>query len=120
MSDGKPNTIVSIAPTRVAVLGNSGSGKTYLADALAHLATTHGRPIATLHLDHVHFDTDQPRSADGKLVRRSEADKEVILTAGLHASPHGWIVEGIFGELLELPCRSGCGACRGCRGVACH
>ncbi len=88
-------------PICVAVLGNSGSGKSYLADELARLALTHERPVATIHLDHVYFDTDQPRRADGKLVRRSDADKQALLTAGLQASPLGWIVEGVFGELVE-------------------
>ena len=55
--------------------------------------------MTTLHLDHVHFDTSQPRQPDGKLVRRSEAEKQAMLTAALQSSSHGWVVEGIFGEL---------------------
>jgi len=86
-------------PLRVIVLGNSGSGKSYLADALETLMASVGRPITCVHLDHVHFDTTQPRLPGVKLVRRSEAEKHALLDAAMQASPHGWVVEGIFGEL---------------------
>jgi adenylate kinase family enzyme len=73
---------------RTIIVGNSGSGKTWLA---TRLATEFGAPV--FHLDDLFWEPggfDKKRSAD-------EVDR-LIAESKSEAS---WIVEGVFGELAE-------------------
>lgn len=74
---------------RAVIIGNSGSGKTWLA---AKMAKTDR--ISVIHLDELFwepggFDMKRPKETVLRLVEKSKAD-------------HSWIVEGVFGELAEL------------------
>ena len=70
------------------IIGNSGSGKTWLSTGLARSADT---PI--IHLDDIFW---QPGGFDRK--RDPEEVDQLIETSKRSAS---WIVEGVFGELAE-------------------
>jgi adenylate kinase family enzyme len=74
---------------RVVIIGNSGSGKTWLA---AKMAKKDGLPVT--HLDDLFwepggFDNKRPKETVLRLVEESRAS-------------HSWIVEGVFGELAKL------------------
>src|SRR3989339_1008363 len=74
---------------KIIVIGNSGSGKTWLA---AKLAKTDN--ISVIHLDELFWEPggfDKKRSKETvlQLVKQSKAN-------------YSWIVEGVFGELAEL------------------
>ena len=85
-------------PQDICILGNSGSGKSYLAKALA---SSFSPPLSCIHLDHVYFDTSAPR-ASGRLLRRPEPEKQALCAAALAAAPPtGWVSEGVFGELVQ-------------------
>jgi adenylate kinase family enzyme len=71
---------------RIVILGNSGSGKTWLA---AELAARQGVPL--IHLDEIFWEVggfDQTRD-----------DVEVDRLVGNHLQAERWIVEGVFGNL---------------------
>ena len=70
------------------IIGNSGSGKTWLA---TRLAKTDNFPV--IHLDELFwesggFDTKRPKEMVLRLIKQAKAN-------------HSWIVEGVFGELAE-------------------
>ena len=71
---------------KTVILGNSGSGKTWLAERLAS-----GASVPLVHLDEIFW---QPGGFDRK--RLATETRSLIETA--RAAP-GWVVEGVFGEL---------------------
>lgn len=74
---------------RIVILGNSGSGKTYLARKLTHILQS---PI--IHLDHLFWETGgytQKRHIE--VVHREIRDL---------AEGSNWIMEGVFGELAAI------------------
>lgn len=73
---------------RMIIVGNSGSGKTWLAKKLAKID---GCPV--IHLDHIFWEPggfDKPR-----------ASEEVTKMIGESKNQESWIAEGVFGELAE-------------------
>lgn len=71
------------------IIGNSGSGKTWLA---AKMAKKDGLPV--VHLDDLFW---EPGGFDKK------RSKETVLRLVEESrAAHSWIVEGVFGELAEL------------------
>ena len=70
------------------IIGNSGSGKSWLA---THLAAHSGVPV--VHLDEIFW---QPAGFNEK--RSRTVVDQLIADSKLHPS---WIVEGVFGELAE-------------------
>ena len=71
---------------KLVIVGNSGSGKTWLATGLAARAS-----VPIVHLDELFwqaggFDLKRPESEVASLIGRSRAQS-------------GWVVEGVFGEL---------------------
>jgi adenylate kinase family enzyme len=73
---------------KIIIIGNSGSGKTWLARAISNVSAA---PV--VHLDEIYW---EPGGFDHK--RSSEAVNELIKRAKMD---EGWIVEGVFGELAE-------------------
>ena len=73
---------------KIIILGNSGSGKSWLAK---HLGNIFGAPV--IHLDDFFW---EPGGFDSK--RSSE---EVALLIQRSKNQESWIVEGVFGELAE-------------------
>ena len=71
---------------KAVIVGNSGSGKTWLATNLA--ATT---AVPVVHLDELFW---QPGGFNKK---RQPAETAALLQSARHGA--GWIVEGVFGEL---------------------
>lgn len=71
---------------RMIIVGNSGSGKTWLASKLAQL---HGFPV--IHLDNIFW---EPGGFDKK---RSPATMDAMIDA--LKQDESWIVEGVFGDL---------------------
>ena len=71
---------------RTVIIGNSGSGKTYLANALSNCAT-----IPVIHLDHIFW---EPGGFD---IRRSPEGVAQLVAAG--SKHRHWLVEGVFGHL---------------------
>lgn len=74
---------------RIIIIGNSGSGKTWLAGKLAEPAG-----LSVIHLDELFwepggFDKKRRHETVLQLVERSKADSS-------------WIVEGVFGDLADL------------------
>ena len=74
---------------RTVILGNSGSGKTWLAERLA--SGTSGTSVPAVHLDELFW---QPGGFDQK---RLPAETASLIKTARAAS--GWVVEGVFGEL---------------------
>jgi adenylate kinase family enzyme len=72
---------------RTIIIGNSGSGKTWLAQRLAPV------DCEVIHLDHLFW---MPDGFDRK--RSKEAVDELIAQSKTN---HSWICEGVFGELAE-------------------
>jgi adenylate kinase family enzyme len=75
--------------TRIAIIGNSGSGKSHLAKSLA---TLHSLPV--VHLDRIFW---MPGGFNEK-----KSKDEAILEVEQKRKENSWIVEGVFGELAEL------------------
>jgi len=73
---------------RTVIIGNSGSGKTWLSHQLVD-----ERLIAAISLDDIFW---EPGGFD---LRRPAAD--VVSLIGEHLQQPGWIVEGVFGDLAE-------------------
>jgi adenylate kinase family enzyme len=71
---------------KAVIIGNSGSGKTSLANRLA----THGE-VSVIHLDELFW---QPGGFDTK---REAAEVASLIASARETS--GWVVEGVFGEL---------------------
>ena len=71
---------------RTVVIGNSGSGKTWLAQRLARL-----RGVPCVHLDDLFW---MPGRFD---IKRPAADVAAIVDEQLRVD--GWVVEGVFGDL---------------------
>lgn len=79
--------------TKVCILGNSGSGKSYLARKIGS-----SFPNASLaFLDHIYFRPE--RNETGSLIRRNEEEKLQLIES--IKSNDSWIAEGVFGELIE-------------------
>jgi adenylate kinase family enzyme/ADP-ribose pyrophosphatase YjhB (NUDIX family) len=79
--------------SKICILGNSGSGKSYLAKKIGL-----SYPDSTLvFLDNVYFLPE--RNETGSLVRRSD-DEKTQLIQSIKVN-NNWIVEGVFGELIE-------------------
>ena len=79
--------------TRIVTIGNSGSGKSYLAESLSKIYS-----IPVVHLDRLFWlpgGFNEPRHKEE--VRREIEERR---------QQDSWIVEGVFGELAELflPC----------------
>jgi len=74
---------------RVAILGNSGSGKSTVARWLAQSAS-----LAVLDLDSVAWEPDQPAVARS----RERAEAEVSAFCRTHAR---WVLEGCYGNLID-------------------
>lgn len=74
---------------RIAILGNAGSGKTYLASRLASIHS-----IPTIDLDDLFWQ----RPGDYTTKRPQHALRALV---DLERSKAAWIVEGVYGELLE-------------------
>jgi adenylate kinase family enzyme len=74
---------------RTVIIGNSGSGKTWLSHQLAD-----ERRVAVISLDNIFWN---PGGFD---VRRATTD--VIELVGGHLQQTNWVVEGVFGDLAEL------------------
>lgn len=75
--------------TRIVIIGNSGSGKSYLAESLF---TIH--PVPVFHLDQIFwmpsgFSEKRPKGEVGNEIEQKRNE-------------NSWIVEGVFGELAEL------------------
>jgi adenylate kinase family enzyme len=75
--------------TRIAIVGNSGSGKSYLANSLSKIYS-----IPIIHLDRLFW------MPGGFNEKRSK--EEVQSQVGQNRKDDSWIAEGIFGELVEL------------------
>lgn len=71
---------------RIAVIGNSGSGKSSLAARAGSELK-----LQVYDLDHVHWQEDG--------LKRDEADARLLVTQ--HASTSDWIIEGVYGWLAE-------------------
>lgn len=71
---------------KAVIVGNSGSGKTWLATRLAATAA-----VPVVHLDELFW---QPGGFDQK---RQPAETAALLESARHGG--GWVVEGVFGEL---------------------
>ena len=74
---------------RIVIIGNSGSGKSCLAQSLAVIY-----PVPVVHLDQIFwmpggFNEKRPKS-------------EVVRDIEIRRKEDLWIVEGVFGELVEL------------------
>ena len=83
-------------PVKVCILGNSGSGKSYLAKKLGGALNS---DISTLvFLDSLYFVPE--RNENGSLIRRSDSEKAQLVEQ-IKSGQDGWIVEGVFGELIE-------------------
>ncbi|MBM4263487.1 MAG: AAA family ATPase [Deltaproteobacteria bacterium] len=80
------NNVVDI---RAAIIGNSGSGKTWLANRLAAVKQS---PV--IHLDEIFW---QPGGFNRK---RTPVEIEQRIAAS--KQPASWIVEGVFGELAAM------------------
>ena len=74
---------------RIVIIGNSGAGKSRLADALANLVR-----VPAIDLDLLHWEED------GYGRKRNE-DAARRLTLEVSDQPH-WIIEGVFGWLAEV------------------
>ncbi len=74
---------------RAVIIGNSGSGKTWLA---AKMAKEHNLPV--IHLDDLFW---QPGGFD-----RKRSNEDVLRRIERSKGERSWIVEGVFGELAEL------------------
>ena len=74
---------------KVVIIGNSGSGKTWLANQLATCASA-----TVIHLDELFWEP-------GSLDRKRSKDEVLALIETSKLTP-SWIVEGVFGELAEL------------------
>ena len=71
---------------KAVIIGNSGSGKTWLANRLAEATNTE-----TVHLDHIFW---QPGGFD---IPRNEVEVAALITNS--KAKAAWIAEGVFGEL---------------------
>jgi len=78
---------------KVCILGNSGSGKSYLAKKIGCSYPN----VALAFLDYIYFCPE--RNETGSLVRRSEVEKSQLIES--IKSNESWIAEGVFGELVE-------------------
>jgi adenylate kinase family enzyme len=74
--------------TRIVIIGNSGSGKSYLAESLSAIDS-----IPVIHLDRIFW---MPCGFNEK---RSEAEIKIEIKG--KQKENSWIVEGVFGELAE-------------------
>jgi adenylate kinase family enzyme len=75
--------------SRIAIIGNSGSGKSHLAKSLSSL---HSLPV--VHLDRIFW---MPGGFNEK-----KSKDEAIREVEQKRKENSWIVEGVFGELAEL------------------
>jgi len=82
------STIKSREPFRIGILGNSGSGKSWLANKISNESS----PV--LHLDLVHFADLQTKA------RRDDAGRTDMLEK-FCASSESWVMEGVFGEYIQ-------------------
>jgi adenylate kinase family enzyme len=73
---------------RTIIIGNSGSGKTWLAKRLASL-----KGCSVIHLDHIFW---EPGGFDKK---RSQAVVDMMIAESKKGE--SWIAEGVFGELAD-------------------
>ena len=73
---------------KAVILGNSGSGKTWLSESL-----TRRRPTRIVHLDNIFW---QPGGFDIK-----RPNQEVVTLIESHLHQQEWIAEGVFGRLAE-------------------
>ncbi len=76
---------------RILIIGNSGSGKTWLGKALSKKLT-----IPLFHMDHIRWDKG------GYEIRRSATDINKDLEAIKNQDQ--WILEGVFGKMAEVCC----------------
>ena len=74
---------------RVAIIGNSGSGKSHLAESLSAIY-----PVPVIHLDEIFW-------MPGGFNEKKPKD-EVKIEIERKRKDDSWIVEGVFGELAEL------------------
>ena len=77
---------------RILIIGNSGSGKTWLGRALSER-----KMISLFHMDNIKWDQS------GYEIRRSATDIERDLEAIKHQDQ--WVLEGVFGK-MEQSCLS--------------
>ncbi len=73
---------------KTVIIGNSGSGKTWLAERLAR-----GRDTPVIHLDNIFW---QPGGFDLK-----RPTQEVASLIDSHLQEREWVVEGVFGNLAQ-------------------
>lgn len=73
---------------KIIVIGNGGSGKTWLGKRLAQLL-----PASMIHLDHLFW---EPGGFDKK-----RSDREVNSLIEQSKTASSWIAEGVFGELAQ-------------------
>jgi adenylate kinase family enzyme len=76
-------------PTRIIIIGNSGSGKSHLAESLSAI---YSAPVT--HLDQLFWMPGGFNEKRPKDEIRSEIERK--------RKENSWIVEGVFGELAEL------------------
>lgn len=74
---------------RVLIMGNGGSGKTWLAGNLAHILG-----LEVIHLDDMHWEPGHYGVARDRALR----DKLVMDAA----AGDGWIMEGVYGQLANM------------------
>ena len=79
---------------RVAIIGCSGSGKSWLASKLAEILEV-GPPIPVHNLDNIYFVVEE-----GSHTRRDKQEVAELIDKSKESTPN-WVVEGVFGELIE-------------------
>lgn len=74
---------------RIFILGNGGSGKTWLAERMAEALG-----VAAIHLDDIHWEPGHKGIARDRTLR-----DEMVRAASLRSA---WVMEGIYGQLADL------------------